>query len=258
MVATTRDQLKFNTLGLFREYGKHKSIKIRNKIVQLNIGLAQKEAQHWSFQCPETYEDLLQVACLGLLSAVERFECEKGNAFSSFAVPYIKGKIQHYLRDKSKTLRIPRRWMELEQQANSFKQKYLRSFGRMPSDAEICIELQLATEQWQEIKFAVKNQDLISLDMPVNQEENIKLTLGESIPHPNYRSFQLADEDRIRLQMALEKLEEKTKQILEIVFLQDLTQKQAAEIMGISAVTVSRQVKKGIESLKSILSMEII
>jgi RNA polymerase sigma-B factor len=76
----------------------------------------------------------------------------------------------------------------------------------------------------------------------------------ESLPDPRYKSFQLAQEDQIRLQQAMEQLERRTREILEFVFLYDLTQKETAERLGISVVTVSRRVKQGLHHLKSLMT----
>jgi RNA polymerase sigma-B factor len=82
--------------------------------------------------------------------------------------------------------------------------------------------------------------------------------LGDLVPDMHYRSFQLAQEDWARMQLALDKLEHRTRTILEFVFLYDLTQKETAERLGISAVTVSRQVKKGLQHLARILNQDIV
>ncbi len=258
MLPLSKDPLKFETLRLFQEYRQVSCNKVRNQIIQLNIGLVKKEAYHWVNRCGEAYEDLLQVGSLGLLRAVEKFDLEKGNAFSSFAVPYIRGEIQHYLRDRSSSVRIPRQWMEIGHQVSSLREKYEQQHGRLPNDLEIAKNLELSLTQWQEIKLALQNREPISLDVPISNDEGSKTSLAELIPDPRHRSFQLVQEDQIRLQQALEQLEERTRQVLEFVFLQDLTQKQAAEAMGISVVTVSRQVKKGVQSLKNILMMEVL
>ncbi|MGB5714030.1 MAG: sigma-70 family RNA polymerase sigma factor, partial [Waterburya sp.] len=113
MTTCVNKNLKVDSLYLFQQYQKKPKTQIRNKIMELNFGLVKKEASHWVNQCNESFEDLLQVGSIGLIRAIERFNVEKGNAFSSFAIPYIRGEIQHYLRDKSPTLRIPRRWLEL-------------------------------------------------------------------------------------------------------------------------------------------------
>src|SRR6476646_4256690 len=100
-------ELRSETLQLLREYQLSPLSETRNQLVELNFGLVRKEAHHWINQCTESYEDLLQVGCIGLIRAIERFDISKGHAFSSFAIPYIRGEIQHYLRDESPSVRIP-------------------------------------------------------------------------------------------------------------------------------------------------------
>lgn len=249
--------LKLNTLDLFQQYRHSGNRNLRNQIMELNLGLVKKEANRWSTQCSEAYEDLLQIGCLGLLRAIERFAPEKGYAFSSFALPYIRGEIQHYLRDKGCSVKMPRRWLELNQQANTARQEFRKHFNRQPTDAEIAHVLEIPLEEWQEISLAAQNREPLSLDMPLGDGQEGNNSLGDTVPDNRYRSFQLAEEDRIRLQQALTKLEEKTREVLEFVFLKDLTQKETAEQLGISIVTVSRRVKKGLELLKGFMTQEI-
>ena len=253
MSVSTSSNVKLESLQLFREYQKSKSFKVRNQIMQLNFGLVRKEAHHWVKQCNENYDDLLQVGCLGLIRAVERFNLEKGHAFSSFAIPYIRGEIQHYLRDKGHPVRIPRRWLELQRQAAAIIQDLRERLGRQPTDLEVAQVLEISIEEWQEIKLAHQNREPLSLDVSVGDDDDGKTSLGEIVPDPGYRSFQLAQEDRFRLHHALAQLESRTREVLEFVFLQDLTQKETAERLGISVVTVSRRVKKGVESLKVLM-----
>ncbi|MGL5034868.1 MAG: sigma factor, partial [Microcystaceae cyanobacterium] len=91
MTTPVKESLKVETLTLFGVYRESQSTQLRNQIVELNIGLVRREAHHWSKQCSQAYDDLVQVGCLGLIRAIERFEIDKGRAFSSFAVPYIRG-----------------------------------------------------------------------------------------------------------------------------------------------------------------------
>lgn len=253
MLTTVNKELKSESLELLREYQTSPTTHLRNRIVQLNIGLVRKEVHHWMQQCTETYDDLLQVGCLGLIRAIERFDMSKGHAFSSFAVPYIRGEIQHYLRDKSPSVRIPRHWLTLQRQATKEIQKLQESLNRHPSDVEVASALKISVIEWQEIKLACRNRAPLSLDAPVQDDEEGAASLGELVPDAGYRSFQLAQEDQIRLQLALGKLEDGTRKVLEFVFLHDLTQKETAERMGISSVTVSRRVKKGLTSLKKLM-----
>jgi RNA polymerase sigma-B factor len=254
MAVVINCELKSESLQLLRDYQKSHCLQVRNRLVELNFGLVRIEAHHWINQCTESYEDLLQVGSIGLIRAIERFDIAKGHAFSSFAVPYIRGEIQHYLRDKSPSVRIPRRWQALQRQAVSEIRNLQSLLHRHPTDLEIAAALEVSVTEWQEIKLSCQNRALLSLDAPIRDEENGASSLAELVPDPRYRSFQLAQEDQIRLQQALTQLEKRTRQILEFVFLYDLTQKETAERLGISAVTVSRRVKKGLEIMQRLMS----
>ncbi|MBP0029973.1 RNA polymerase sigma factor SigF [Roseofilum reptotaenium CS-1145] len=257
MATPASQDIKYENIDALSAYQQNPSLELRNKIVKSNIGLVRKEAHHWMHQCSEGYDDLLQVGCIGLIRAIERFELGKGHAFSSFAIPYIRGEIQHYLRDRSNTVRIPRRWLTIQRQAESTIRDLQIKLNRYPKDLEIAEAMGLSVAEWHDVKLASKNRSLLSLDAPVTDEGEQATSLGELVPDHRYRSFQLAMEDQIRLQQALVNLEDRTRKVLEFVFLYDLTQKETAERMGISAVTVSRQVKKGLERLKKVMMTEI-
>ena len=245
--------LKNESLSLLRQYQQQPSAKLRNQVVELNLGLVRKEAYHWVNQCQESYEDLVQVGSLGLIRAIERFEISKGNAFSSFALPYIRGEIQHYLRDKSPSVRIPRRWQALQRQALHAIRTLQSDLKRSPTDLEIAQALDIEVNEWQDVKVSLKNRSIMSLDAPIADDDHGSVSLGEMMPDHQYRSFQLAQEDQIRIQQAMQQLENLTRQVLEFVFLYDLTQKETAERLGISSVTVSRRVKKGLETMQGLL-----
>lgn len=253
MSTSANYELKSESLELLSNYQKSPNPQIRNRLVELNFGLVRKEAHHWINQCTESYDDLLQVGSIGLIRAIERFDMSKGHAFSSFATPYIRGEIQHYLRDKSPSMRFPRRWDTLQRQAAWVVRDFQATQGRQPTEMEIAAALEISISEWQEIRLACQNKALLSLDAPVKDEDCCTASLGDLVPDPRYRSFQLAQEDQIRLQQALTHLENRTRQVLEFVFLYDLTQKETAERLGISAVTVSRRVKKGLESLQRLM-----
>jgi RNA polymerase sigma-B factor len=242
------------SLELLHQYQQSASKDIRNRIVQLNIGLVRKEVHHWVNQCTESYEDLLQVGCIGLIRAIERFDLSKGHAFSSFAIPYIRGEIQHYLRDKSPSVRVPRQWLTLQRQSVKVIQQLQLELKRPPTHGEVAEVLGISVNEWNEVKLANCNRSVLSLDAPIQDGEDGTTCLGELVPDGRYRSFQLAQEDQIRVQQALAKLEDGTRKVLEFVFLYDLTQKETAERLGISSVTVSRRVKKGLSALQKMMS----
>ncbi len=252
MTTVLECDLKHQSLQLLREYQQTGKAGLRNQIAELNLGLVRKEANFWVNQCQETYDDLLQVGSIGLINAIDKFEIEKGWAFSTFASPYIRGEIQHYLRDKSSVLRMPRRWFEIVQQAGSITKDLQAKYQRQPTEVEVALALEIPIEQWREIQLAYQNRQPVSLDCPAGSDDEAR-NLVDILPDRHYQSFQLSQEDRIRVHQSLIALEQHTRQILEFVFLHDLTQKQVAERMNISVITVSRHVKKGLNRLKVLL-----
>ena len=134
MSTTITQELKIENQELLRQYQQFPSHQLRNQLVKLNVGLVRKEVYLWLNRCQETYDDLLQVGCIGLIRAIERFDLSKGRAFSSFAIPYIRGEIQHYLRDKSPSLRIPRNWLAIDRQAMKVRQDLRMKLKRQPTD----------------------------------------------------------------------------------------------------------------------------
>lgn len=248
---------KQETLEILQAYRANPTTKLRNQLVNLNIGLVRREAYHWKNQCQESFEDLMQVGSIGLINAIERFDVSKGNAFSSFAVPYIKGEIQHYLRDKSPTVRMPRAWLTTYNQGCKIIRNKRTETGREPSSQEVADQLGITVNEWYDIKLACQNRSPISLDTPIDQSEDSSTSIGDLVTDQKYQSFQLAQEDNLRLQQALDLLEDRTREVVEFVFLKEFTHREVAETLGISAVTVSRQLKKGLIALKTILATPI-
>ena len=253
MPSSSNQVLKSQSLEILTNYHKNPSPQLRNRLVQMNIGLVRREAHRWLHSSGEGFDDLMQVGSLGLIRAIERFDVQKGYAFSSFAIPYIRGEIQHYLRDKGTVVRIPRRWQTLQNQSARAIRQLQADLNRKPSDQEVADELEITVEEWQQVRIASSNRSLLSLDAPIQENDNGISSLGDLLPDSRYRSFQLAQEDWLRLQQALSQLEQRTREVVEFVFLHDLTQKETAERLGISSVTVSRQVKKGLKHLQVIM-----
>ena len=244
--------LKSQSLEFLSRYQKNPSTRLRNRLVQINLGLVRLEAHRYMTSYTD-FDDLTQVGSLGLVKAIERFDLQKGVAFSSFAIPYIRGEIRHYLRDKGTTVRIPRRWQGLKTQSTKAIQKLQAELNRQPSDQEVADELAISIEDWQQVRIAMSNRQVLSLDKPVKEGEGGLSSFGDLLPDSRYQSFQLAQEDQLQLQQALSQLEQGTREVLEAVFLQDLTQKETAKRLGLNAGTVSSRVKRGIHHLRKIM-----
>ncbi|AFZ28930.1 RNA polymerase, sigma 28 subunit, FliA/WhiG subfamily [Gloeocapsa sp. PCC 7428] len=239
--------------NLLVSYHQKPSIKLRNKLVKLHSGLVRKMAHQFSHQCTEPYEDLEQIGYLGLIRAIERFDPSQGYAFSSFAVPYIRGEILHFLRDRSCAIKIPRRWQEIYNQGQKVRKKLTSSLGRCPTDIEIACCLQVSIQEWLDCKLAIQNRITLSLDTTVVHHVDCPITLGEALADPRSTSLQQQEEDRQQLQGAMSQMEEKTRIAVELVFLKELSRKEAAQHIGTSPMTVTRYLQRGKVQLVNLL-----
>lgn len=243
------------SVELFFIYFRKPTLKLRNQIVELNAGLVRKVAHQVSQQCAELYEDLEQIGYLGLIRAIERFNPHQGNAFSSFAIPYIRGEILHYLRDKGSVMRIPRRWQDLHAKGKKLRQHLAATTGS-PNDMELAQALGVSIQEWNECQLAVQNRLLVSLDAAVSQGTDC-FCFGETLADPNCQTNQKLEEDRLHLQGAINQLEDKAKAAIECVYLRELPRREAAKQMGVSPMTVTRHLNKGIQQLGVLLQPQV-
>ncbi|MEL7035307.1 MAG: sigma-70 family RNA polymerase sigma factor [Cyanobacteria bacterium J06592_8] len=250
---TSQHSLKQTSLDLLQEYKQFPRKSIRNKIVQLNMGLVRREVHRWTNKCSESFDDLLQVGSLGLIKAIERFDLTKGYALSSFAMPYIRGEILHYLRDKSLPIRIPRQYTQLKTQAQKVRLQLREQLHRQPTDLEIAETLGISIDKWNQVRLAENNCSLLSLDMTCLGESDQKNSLGESIIDPNFSQLKANQEEQLSLEIALSQLQPENRYILESVFFKNSTYKEVAKQLGVSMITVSRRVKKSLKELKLLL-----
>jgi RNA polymerase sigma-B factor len=248
--------LQSQTMELLVSYRQQPSVQLRNRLVRLNMGLVRKVAHRLAHQCAEPYEDLEQCGYLGLITAIERFEPAQGYAFSSFAVPYIRGEILHFLRDRANAVRIPRRWQQLSREGAKVRQALAVELGRQPNDQEIADRLDLSMQEWRSVKLAASNRVPLSLNARVSsshQQSDSAMTLGDTLMDTHSQMLNINEEDRIELQHALNQLEDKTREMIESVFLHQLSRQEVAKRIGVSPVTVTRRIKKGVEELVQLL-----
>lgn len=243
-------------MELLKVYHQNPSVSLRNQLVKLHSGLVRKVAHRTKYQCNEPYEDLEQIGFIGLIRAIERFDPTQGCAFSSFAMPYIRGEILHFLRDKSTTVKIPRRWQELYIEGEKVQKQLTATLGRLPKDAEIAEAMGVSLQEWRNSKLAAQNRQPLSLDAAVGRTLDYPVNLGETLPDTRYQAFQYLEEDRQQLEDALSQLETKTRAAIECVFLRELPRKEAAKQIGVSPMTVTRHLQKGVDQLVTLLQSQ--
>ncbi|WP_036031070.1 RNA polymerase sigma factor SigF [Leptolyngbya sp. PCC 6406] len=253
MATQTSSMIRSQGMELLMAYKQEPTISLRNRLVRLNAGLVRKIAHRISHQCSEPYEDLEQIGYLGLIRAIERFNPGQGCAFSSFAVPYIRGEMLHFLRDRGTSVKIPRRWQDLQKEAQKRQGELIRELGRQPNDHEMADALAVSVEEWREVKLANKNRMPLSLDATVCHQVDSSITLGDTLPDTYYQWMQGLEEDRQQLQRAMGQLEEKTRSAIEFVFFKGLSRKEVAERIGVSPMTVTRRIQRGIDEMVTFL-----
>lgn len=256
-MTATQSSLRSHGMELLMAYHQNPTVAIRNQLVRLNAGLVRKIAHRVSHQCAEPYEDLEQIGYLGLIRAIERFNPSQGCAFSSFAVPYIRGEMLHFLRDRGSSVKIPRRWQDLQKEGQKARVELAKNWGRQPSESEIAEELGVAFSEWQEIRLATKNRLPLSLDATVCQQVDSPVTLGDTLPDAHYQILQNLEEDRQQLQKAMSQLEDKTRAAIEFVFFNGLSRKEVAERIGVSPMTVTRRIQRGVEQMVAFLQPQV-
>lgn len=233
---------------LFIVYNETKDVTIREEIINRHIYIAEILSKKYSNRGIE-FDDIYQVACLGLVYAVDRFDISKGYEFSSFATPTIIGEIKKYFRDKGWTIRVPRRIQELSQKINLAKNTLNQSLQRIPTVLEIADYLGVTSEEVLEAMEASKVYTPQSLDTPYESDGDDKeTTLGDLVGVEDKRFDQIENNDF--LSMIINKLNDIEKKIIEYRYFKRKTQVDIATELGISQMTVSRVEKKVMEKFR--------
>ncbi|MBO0839879.1 MAG: RNA polymerase sigma factor SigF [Sciscionella sp.] len=224
--------------------------RLREKLVAAHLPLARNIAHRFSGR-GESQEDLTQVALLGLVNAVDRFEPARGNDFLSFAVPTIMGEIRRYFRDTSWAMRVPRRLKELHLALGNARGQLSQRIGRAPTARELAEHLGLSLDEVYEGLEAGNAYHTTSLSEPA-PDAGDDIVRADSIGEED-ESFDFV-EYRESVQPLIERLPERNRQILYLRFFRDMTQTQIAERIGVSQMHVSRLLAQTMQTLRDKLS----
>jgi RNA polymerase sigma-B factor len=230
----------------FAEYRRTGDRRLRDELVEAHVPLAQYLARRFSHR-GEPHDDLLQVALLGLLKAVERFEPDRGLQFSTFATPTIVGELKRHFRDRGWAMRVPRRVQELHLQLSRAIGAMSQSQGRSPTPKEVAAFLGVSEEEVLEAMEAGGMYRLASLDAPAPAAEDGSDLLGMvGDEDPALDQVEHAEE----LSTLLRALPERERAIVYLRFFRGLTQSEIAEKIGISQMHVSRLLARSLEQLR--------
>ena len=194
----------------------------------------------------ESFDDLVQVASVGLVNAVNRFEPDKGTPFAAFASPTILGELKRYFRDRVWMVRLPRSLQENIKTVDTASTDLGASLHRKPTNDEIADHAGLHEEEVREVLVAKQGRSPISLDQPIDEEgHSSEDRVG--IEDPNFSLV----EDKEEIREAVSELNSVERRVLRLRFIEDMTQSEIADRIGYSQMHVSRLLRRSLERLEA-------
>ena len=223
---------------------KEANLEAREKFIQGNLRLVLSVIQRFMGR-GESADDLFQIGCVGLIKAIDNFDLNQGVQFSTYAVPMIIGEVKRYLRDNN-SIRVSRSVRDLAYKAIQFKEKYVKEKGKEPQIEEIAKGLGTTKE---DIAFSFDAiQDPVSLQEPVYNDGAESIFIMDQVKD-NKNTDEMWTE-RMAIENALGRLNEKEKMIITKRFFDGRTQMEVADEIGISQAQVSRLEKSAINHIK--------
>ncbi|HEY1523728.1 MAG TPA: SigB/SigF/SigG family RNA polymerase sigma factor [Solirubrobacteraceae bacterium] len=234
---------------LFERWQKHQDREARDELIARYLPLARKLARRYA-QSSEPYDDLVQVASLGLVKAVERFDPGRGFAFSSFAVPTIVGELKRHFRDTSWSVHVERGAQERSRRISDAREKLSGRNGGTPTVVELAQYLELDQEEVLDGLQTAEAYATVSLDAPMISDDETESSRLEMIGAEDARLVLI--EDQATVFAAARSLPAQEREILYLRFGADLTQSEIADRVGVSQMQVSRLLRRSLARLREL------
>ena len=219
----------------------------QDKIVERCLPLADHIARRFEGR-GEPRDDLVQVARVGLVNAVVRFDVEAGSDFVSFAVPTIMGEVRRHFRDNSWSVKVPRRLKELHLRLGTATAELSQRLGRAPTATELASELGMERDEVVEGLVAGSSYNTLSIDTAGGSDDDGARAIADTLGDVDVGLDRI--EDREALRPLLEALPERERMVLVLRFFESMTQTQIADRVGISQMHVSRLLAKSLARLR--------
>ncbi|GAA2708534.1 RNA polymerase sigma factor SigF [Actinoplanes palleronii] len=226
--------------------------RLRDRAIEAWLPLARHLANRYSGRGEPT-DDLVQTATVGLIKAVDKFDPERGVDFAGYAIPTIIGEIKRHFRDRTWSVRVPRRLQELRLAITEANATLTHKLGRSPLVPDIARHLGISEDDVLEGLEGARAYNATSLSTPISADGSTEL--GDTLGGEDHE-YELA-ETRVALGPALASLDEREQKILTLRFYGNLTQSQIADQIGISQMHVSRLLTKALGKLRSQLANEL-
>ena len=220
---------------------------VLERVVVSQLGLARSIAMRYRDR-GEPIEDLVQVANMALVMAVQRYRPDHGVSFAAFAVPTITGELRRYFRDRGWDVRPPRRIQELRGHVQSATQDLVQDLGRTPTTAEVAERLNVDEREVRETLTATEGYHSLSLDAPAPDGAGTA-TLADVVGGPDSTLEQVIDLEAVRPLLA--RLGERDRHILALRFFRGCTQQEIADDIGVTQLQVSRLLTQALARLRA-------
>jgi RNA polymerase sigma-B factor len=220
----------------------------REELAERFLPLARDLALRYTYT-DEPFDDLLQVASLGLIKAIDRFEPGRGTKFTSYAAPTILGELKRHFRDKGWALHVPRDLQERTLAVNRETEALSKQLGRSPKVREVAAAVGCSVEEVLEAQEAAASYEAASLDAPATREDGEAASLVDLMGDED-TSYELV-ESRDAIASTWRALPDVERQVLELRFMHDLTQREIGERIGYSQMHVSRLLRRALNRLET-------
>jgi RNA polymerase sigma-B factor len=237
-----------SSAALFRRLRRSDDRAARDALVRRFLPLAHRIAWRYA-RTSEPQEDLLQVASLALVKAVDRFDPGRGASFQAFAVPTISGELKRYFRDSAWSVHVPRRAQEHALAIERTTERLTNDLGRPPTVEEIASHLELSVEEVLDGLHAGRSYEALSLDAQIGVDDEGDLTVAGTLGEEDQR-YELV-EAQATLAGSAECLPELERRVVRLRFGGELTQSQIAARVGVSQMQVSRLLRRALERMRS-------
>ncbi|MEU7647747.1 RNA polymerase sigma factor SigF [Streptomyces huasconensis] len=244
--ARALSQLFFDQLAVLEE-GTAQYQYVRNTLIELNMSLVRYAAGRFRNRGDEM-EDIVQVGMIGLIKAIDRFELSREVQFATFAVPYIVGEIKRFFRDTSWAVHVPRRLQEARVELAKATEELSSRLGRSPTVDELAALMNLTPEEVIEARLASNAYNSSSLDAVLHGDATDETPLADFIGEED-PSLELV-EDFHSLAPLVARLPERDREILHMRFVEELTQSQIGERLGVSQMQISRLLSRTLATLR--------
>ncbi|MDT0434805.1 MULTISPECIES: SigB/SigF/SigG family RNA polymerase sigma factor [Streptomyces] len=220
----------------------------RDTLIKMNVSLVQFAARRFRSRGRDEREDIVQVGTIGLIKAIDRFDLSRETEFTSFALPYIVGEIKRFFRDTSWAVHVPRRLQEARVELARATEELRSRLGRPPTVKELSQLMSLSEAEVDEARLAANGYDAASLDATLHADVDGESALADFIGLDDHALELVVDFQALAPLIA--ELDDRARLIVHLRFVEELTQAQIGERLGISQMHVSRLLARTLGTLR--------